>query len=90
MQIVVLEQESMGYDIDITCFEDFGEVTYYKNTAKDEVAQRVKDVDIIIANKAPIPNQKTRNPTVAISITRQIPATINQNCHIKVPPIVLE
>lgn len=54
MKIVVLEQESMGYDIDITCFEDFGEVTYYKNTAKDEVAQRVKDVDIIIANKAPL------------------------------------
>ena len=37
--------------------------------------------------KAPIPNQKTKKPTVAISITKKIPAAINQNCHTKIPPL---
>lgn len=67
MKIVVLEQESMGYDIDITCFEDFGEVTYYRNTVKDEVAERVKDAEIIIANKAPL-NKNTLKDAVNLKI----------------------
>ena len=29
MKIAVLERNSVGTDIDVTCFEDFGEVTYY-------------------------------------------------------------
>ena len=45
MNIVVLEQESMGYDIDITCFEEFGEVTYYRNTTNAEVQERIKDAE---------------------------------------------
>lgn len=67
MKIVVLEQESMGYDIDITCFEDFGEVTYYKNTIKDEVSERVKDAEIIIANKAPL-NKDTLKDAINLKI----------------------
>lgn len=67
MKIVVLEQESMGYDIDITCFEDFGEVTYYRNTTKDEVSERVKDAEIIIANKAPL-NKDTLKDAVNLKI----------------------
>ena len=34
----------------------------------------------IIANKAPIPNQKIKNPTVAISAIKQTPEIINQIC----------
>jgi hypothetical protein len=37
---------------------------------------------VIIASKAPIANQKTKNPTVMISTIKQIPAMINQICHI--------
>lgn len=57
----------MGYDIDITCFEDFGEVTYYRNTTKDEVSERVKDAEIIIANKAPL-NKDTLKDAVNLKI----------------------
>jgi glycerate dehydrogenase len=52
MNIVVLEKKSIGEDIDLTIYEDFGNVVYYDNTLTDEVAERVKDADIIIANKA--------------------------------------
>lgn len=51
MNIVVLEQNSIGLDIDLTIYKEFGNVTYYGNTVH-EVAERIKDADIVIANKA--------------------------------------
>lgn len=58
MKLVVLERNTVGTDIDVSSFEQFGDVTYYKNTVKDEVREHVADADIIIANKAPI-NEET-------------------------------
>lgn len=54
MKIVVLERNSAGTDIDVSCYEQFGEVTYYPNTVAENTAERIKDADIIIANKAPL------------------------------------
>jgi len=54
MKLVVLERNSVGTDIDVSCFEKFGEVTYYPNTVAENTAERVTDADIIIANKAPL------------------------------------
>ncbi|MCM1183428.1 MAG: D-2-hydroxyacid dehydrogenase [Roseburia sp.] len=53
MKIVVLEKASLGNDIDISFFDDFGEVEYYDSTALEEVGQRVADAEIIIASKIP-------------------------------------
>ncbi|MDE7182908.1 MAG: D-2-hydroxyacid dehydrogenase [Lachnospiraceae bacterium] len=58
MKIVFLERNSAGTDIDVSCFEQFGDVTYYANTTAEHVAERVKNADIIISNKAPM-NQST-------------------------------
>ncbi len=58
MKLVVLERNSVGTDIDVSCFEKFGEVDYYPNTVAENTAERVKDADIIIANKAPM-NEST-------------------------------
>lgn len=52
MKIVVLERNSVGPDISVDCFSDFGEVVTYPNTLDHQVSERVKDADIIIANKA--------------------------------------
>ncbi len=58
MKIVALERNSAGTDISMDCFQDFGEVTYYRNTVTvEEVQERVKDADIIIANKSPLNEQ---------------------------------
>lgn len=54
MKLVVLEKVSLGTDLDISFYNDFGDVVYYENTTADEVAERVADADIIIANKAPL------------------------------------
>ncbi|MCM1216914.1 MAG: hydroxyacid dehydrogenase [Lachnospiraceae bacterium] len=51
--IVMLERNSVGPDIDVSCFEKLGNVTYYLNTVtKEEVRERVREADIIIANKS--------------------------------------
>lgn len=55
MNIVVLERNSVGPDIPVDCFEELGTVTYYRNTVTmEEVKERVKDADIIVANKSPM------------------------------------
>lgn len=61
MKIVILERHSVGEDVDVTCFERLGDVAYYNNTVEDEVAERVKDADIIIANKAPMTEETLKN-----------------------------
>lgn len=58
MKLVVLERNSVGTDVDVSCFEKFGEVVYYPNTVPENTAERIKDADIIIANKAPM-NENT-------------------------------
>ena len=58
MKLVVLERNTVGTDIDVSSFEQFGDVTYFANTKKEEVEQNVGDADIVIANKAPI-NEET-------------------------------
>ena len=54
MKLVVLERNSAGKDVDVSCFEKFGEVEYYPNTVAENTAQRVREADIIMANKAPL------------------------------------
>ena len=62
MKIVVLERNSVGPDIDVSCFEELGEVTYYRNTVTiDEVKERVKDADIIVANKSPMNEESLKD-----------------------------
>lgn len=55
MKIVILERNSVGEDVSVDCMRDFGEVISYPNTVTvDEVRERVKDADIVIANKSPL------------------------------------
>lgn len=58
MKLVILERDSAGTDIDVSCFEQFGTVACYANTTAAQVAERIKDADIIISNKVPM-NQST-------------------------------
>lgn len=58
MKLVILERNSAGTDVDVSCFEKFGEVTCYPNTVAANTSERVKDADIILANKAPL-NEST-------------------------------
>ena len=55
MKIVILERNSVGTDVSVDGLKEFGDVTIYDNTVTlEEVRQRVKDADIVIANKSPL------------------------------------
>lgn len=58
MKIVFLDRKTIGEDLDIEMFKDFGEVVIYDYSTSSEVPERVKDADIIILNKVQI-NENT-------------------------------
>lgn len=60
MKIVILERGSVGQDVSVDSLKNLGEVTVYQNTAADEVGERVRNAEIIIANKSPLNEQTLR------------------------------
>jgi glycerate dehydrogenase len=58
LKIVILERNSVGCDVSVDAINTYGDVTVYANTTKDNVAERVKEAEIIVANKAPL-NEET-------------------------------
>lgn len=58
MKLVFLDRKTIGDDIDLSIFNEFGEVVEYNFSSVDEVPERVSDADILIINKIPI-NQYT-------------------------------
>ena len=54
MKIVILEADSLGQDMVFTPFEQLGEVVIYHTTTVDEMEEKTKDADVIVANKVPI------------------------------------
>ena len=68
MKIVILERNSVGTDVSVDSISDLGEVTVYRNTVTaDEVKERVRDADIIIANKSPMNEETLKDaPTVRL------------------------
>lgn len=61
MKIVILERNSVGTDIDVSCYEKLGEVTVYGNTVEKQVAERVRDAEVIISNKVPMNEETLRD-----------------------------
>lgn len=58
MKIVILERNSVGTDVDVSCLEKFGEVICYPNTTAENTAERIREADIVICNKSPM-NEST-------------------------------
>ncbi len=58
MNIVVLDSNTLGADIDLSVFKKYGELTVYEKSSQEEAKERVKDADIIITNKVML-NEET-------------------------------
>ncbi len=58
MKIIVLERNSVGQDVPMDAIGKLGEMTVYPNTTAADVKEKVKDAEIIVANKAPL-NEET-------------------------------
>lgn len=61
MKIVVLERNSVGTDVAVQ-FEALGDVTYYENTRTlEDTAERIKNADIVVINKAKMNETTLKN-----------------------------
>lgn len=79
MNIVALERNSAGTDISVDCWNELGNVTCYRNTVtEEEVRERVREADIIIANKSPL-NESTLKDAPNVKLICEL-ATGYDNC----------
>mgnify|MGYP001096553156 FL=1 len=61
MKIVILERNSVGLDTSVDEISAFGDVISYPNTTAVDVKEKIKDAEIIIANKAPLNEETLEN-----------------------------
>lgn len=56
MKIVFTDRSTavLNNDLDLSVFEEFGEVIYYDNTAPEELLERIREADAVICNKTVI------------------------------------
>lgn len=58
MKIVFLDALALGGDIDLSNFNDLGEVEVYGSSTEEEIKERTVDCDVVITNKLKL-NEKT-------------------------------
>lgn len=51
MKLVLLDSDTLGYDLDFSVFDQFGDVECYKYSSVDDVIARAYDADVCISNK---------------------------------------
>lgn len=51
MKLVFMETDTLGSDVDLSIFDEYGEVIKYNKSNPAENADRIKDADIVIVNK---------------------------------------
>lgn len=79
MNIVILERSSVGADVSVDCIGGLGDMTVYDNTVTiEEVRERVRDADIVIANKAPL-REETLKEAARVKLICEF-ATGYDNC----------
>jgi glycerate dehydrogenase len=52
--IVILDADTLGDDLDLTPLREIGDVTSFHTTLPDETVEHIKDADIVITNKVVI------------------------------------
>ncbi len=54
MKITFLETNTLGTDVDLTAYDQIGEVIKYPITDQEQYSERIKDTQILIVNKIPM------------------------------------
>jgi len=61
MNIVLLDQKTLGDDLNLEILKEFGELTLYATTTDEETAERIKDAEVVISNKVVITKEFMEN-----------------------------
>ncbi len=54
MKIVFLETDTLGKDVDLSSFDQLGEVIKYPSTGREQTALRIQDAEVIVVNRIPM------------------------------------
>lgn len=54
LKIVMLERENIGDDVDLSAFEQLGDLIVYERCTPEEIAGRIADAEVVILNKMPM------------------------------------
>ena len=57
MKIVFLDAKTIGEDIDLSGFDELGEVVKYGFSTAEEARERSKDADVLVLNKVQVNEQ---------------------------------
>lgn len=57
MKIVILDAKTLGDDIEFSAIERLGSLTVYKTTSELQLADRIKDAEVIIVNKVKLTSE---------------------------------
>lgn len=63
MRICVLDALTVGSDIDLSPLSECGELIIYDLTAPEEIAERIKEVDVVITNKVILNEENLKDAT---------------------------
>jgi glycerate dehydrogenase len=63
LNIVILDRETLGEDLDISALSHIGDVQEYANTTADETLQRIKSAHIVISNKVVLTKEIMQHAT---------------------------
>lgn len=66
MELVFLDRNSVGDDIDVALYNEFGNMTIYPFTDEKDVSSRIAGKDIIITNKSKLNSVTLHNSTVRL------------------------
>lgn len=66
MKIVILDSDTLGEDIDLSCFGQYGSVTSYPYTAPHQRVERLQNADIVITNKVVIDREVMEHSTLKL------------------------
>lgn len=89
LKICILDAKTLGDDCDLSRIEKLGELITYQTTQPEEVAERIKDQDIIITNKVVLGESNLNSSRVkliciAATGTNNIDLEYTQSRNIKV------
>jgi glycerate dehydrogenase len=67
MKIVFMETDTLGQDVDLSIFDNLGEVVKYPRSVPEKNAERIIDADVVIVNKIPM-NAATLDTAKALKL----------------------
>ncbi len=63
MRVTVLDAETLGNDLDIGVFSEFGELIVYSNTTPEEIEEHLRDTEVVVLNKVKLGKSELEKAT---------------------------